>query len=195
MPADDLHVVVLANSDSPASSPGLVAFRLAALALGDRSLRGGRRSRTARSCWGRASCRSSRRSRGRSPTGSGTRLCGCGPGPAGRTAGRKRSGCRRRGRPGRRGGRAGSGARRVAAQGYRSVWDPCALSGIWLSRPLRRRNGPTLGHPAVLVKPYPSCAGNDDPALGSCDGRADERARFATRSGPACRSLPAVSAR
>ena len=35
VPSDDLHVVVLTNSDSPASPPGLVAFRLAALALGD----------------------------------------------------------------------------------------------------------------------------------------------------------------
>lgn len=35
VPSDDLFVAVLANSDSPASPPGLVTARLAALALGD----------------------------------------------------------------------------------------------------------------------------------------------------------------
>jgi hypothetical protein len=35
VPSDDLFVAVFANSDSPASPPGLVTSRLAALALGD----------------------------------------------------------------------------------------------------------------------------------------------------------------
>ena len=35
VPADDVQVVVLANSDNPASPPGLLAWRLAALAVGD----------------------------------------------------------------------------------------------------------------------------------------------------------------
>lgn len=35
LPAEDVYVAVLANSDRPASAPGLVAARLAALAVGD----------------------------------------------------------------------------------------------------------------------------------------------------------------